>query len=116
MSHTCRFIGLKKRSSKGIIETTTSGRGKELFFIKGQLEKVQIEHTHISLDIAGWIFSSFSVGTLLSAMIQGAFSRWINPKYLLLSSMVILATAGLVVASTHVFGVLLIAQFLLGMA
>jgi fucose permease len=30
--------------------------------------------------------------------------------------MVILATAGLVVASTHVFGVLLIAQFLLGMA
>jgi fucose permease len=75
-----------------------------------------VEHTHVSLGIAGWIFASFSAGTLLSALMQAVFSRRINPKYWLLSSMVIVAIVGLVVAWTHVFGVLLMAQFLLGMA
>ncbi len=86
------------------------------FILPAAMLPLLIEHTRISLDTAGWIFASFSVGTLLSAIIQGAFSKRIGSKYLLLSSMVIIATAGLVVPWTHVFGVLLIAQFLLGIA
>jgi len=75
-----------------------------------------IEHTHISLDLAGWIFASFSTGTLLNAITLGTFSNRINPKYLLLSGMGIFSTTSLIVAWTHIFSVLLIAQFFAGIA
>ncbi|HEX3640503.1 MAG TPA: hypothetical protein VHV10_04380, partial [Ktedonobacteraceae bacterium] len=29
-----------------------------------------VEHTHVSLDIAGWIFTFFSFGTLFSVLMQ----------------------------------------------
>src|SRR5438045_103864 len=45
------------------------------FILPAAMLPLLIEHTHIPLDIAGWIFASFSVGTLLSAIIQGAFSK-----------------------------------------
>jgi MFS transporter, FHS family, glucose/mannose:H+ symporter len=73
-----------------------------------------VAHTHILLEFAGWIFAAFSSGTMLNAIVLGAFDKRINPKYLLIGGMAILGTTSLVVAWTHVFVVLLIVQFFAG--
>lgn len=84
--------------------------------LPGPALSVLAAHTGVSLDIAGWAFTASSLGFTSSAMVAGALSSRVNPKYILLSGQAIMALMAFISPLTHSFVILLIAQFVVGVS
>ncbi len=72
------------------------------------------KNTGVPLDIAGWAFTASALGFALGVMLAGALSGRLGPKFLLMSGMVIMSISGAIIPWTHLFLLLLITQFILG--
>jgi FHS family glucose/mannose:H+ symporter-like MFS transporter len=67
-------------------------------------------NTHVSLQVAGGIFTVSAFGFLLGAILAGTLTRFMKPKYLLAFGLFLLASGSLATALTDSFPVLLISQ------
>lgn len=67
-------------------------------------------NTHVSLQVAGGIFTASALGFLLGALLAGTLTRFIKPKYLLATGLFLLATGSLAASLTDSFPVLLTMQ------
>ncbi len=67
-------------------------------------------NTHVSLQVAGGMFTVSAFGFMLGALLAGTLSRFIKPKYLLATGLFLLATGSLVTAFTSSFPMLLVSQ------
>src|SRR5437588_9868375 len=72
------------------------------------------QHTGVPLDIAGWLFTTFSVGFALGVLLAGIVIGRLGAKYLLMSGLAIMAVSGIILPLTHLFLLLLITTFVLG--
>ncbi|MFL5625738.1 MAG: MFS transporter, partial [Ktedonobacteraceae bacterium] len=71
-------------------------------------------HTNVSLSTAGMIFTVASLGTIAAIMVSNPFVQRIGAKYVLMAGLAGLITASLVIPTTPVFNLWLVAQFLQG--
>ncbi|GAC1350204.1 MAG: multidrug effflux MFS transporter [Ktedonobacteraceae bacterium] len=71
-------------------------------------------HTGVSLDVAGWAFTSSATGFMMGVILTGIISTRVGPKYILMMGLALLAMAGIATAQTHLFAFLLFAQFVQG--
>lgn len=71
-------------------------------------------HTHVTLDVAGWLFTSSSLGFSCGVILAGWLSSRLNGKYLLMIGMLVMGSMAIILPSTHSFAFLLIAVFILG--
>ncbi len=67
-------------------------------------------NTHVSLAVAGGMFTVSAFGSLLGAMLAGALTRRVHPKYLMTLGLLLLTTGSLTTALTNSFPVLLVGQ------
>ena len=72
------------------------------------------QHTGVALAVAGWAFTSGATGFMLGVAIAGVMIGRIGPKYVLMSGLAIMACTGIVTPWTHLFLLLLAAQFVAG--
>jgi len=70
--------------------------------------------TNVSLDIAGWVLTSSSIGYTFGVILAGQLSKRLGPRYLLMTACALLAIASPVIPMTHIFWILLLAQFTVG--
>ncbi|HEU5227197.1 MAG TPA: MFS transporter [Ktedonobacteraceae bacterium] len=82
--------------------------------LPGPALPVLAAHTNVSLDIAGWIFTANALGFALGVMISGALSTRMNSKYLLIIGLFVIGIAAIIIPWTHIFALLLAAQFIAG--
>jgi len=82
--------------------------------LPGPALPVLATHTGVSLDIAGWIFTANALGFALGVMISGVLSTRMNSKYLLMIGLCVIGIAALIIPWTHIFALLLAAQFIAG--
>jgi fucose permease len=82
--------------------------------LPGPTLPILAQHTGVTLAVAGWVFTASATGFMLGVAIAGVMMGRIGPKYVLMSGLVIMACMGLLTARTHVFPVLLAAQFISG--
>jgi fucose permease len=82
--------------------------------LPGPTLPILAEHTGVALAVAGWAFTSSATGFMLGVVIAGVMIGRIGPKYVLMSGLVIMASTGIVTPWTHLFLVLLAAQFVSG--
>lgn len=73
-------------------------------------------NTHVSLEVAGSLFTVSSVGGMLGIIGCGFLSRAIKPKYLLLLGLCLLGSGSLMTALTREFPLLLLGQLAVGLA
>ena len=71
-------------------------------------------HTHVTLDVAGWLFTSSSLGFSCGVFFAGWLSSRLNGKYLLMIGMIVMGSMAVILPWTHSFTLLLIAIFILG--
>ncbi len=83
--------------------------------LPGPTLPILAQHTGVALAVAGWVFTSSATGFMLGVAIAGVMMGRIGPKYVLMSGLVIMACTGIVTPWTHLFPVLLAAQFVSGM-
>ncbi|HEX7736229.1 MAG TPA: MFS transporter [Ktedonobacteraceae bacterium] len=67
-------------------------------------------NTHVSLEVAGGIFTVSAFGFLLGAVCAGTLTRFVKPRYLLAAGLFLLAGGSLITAMTDSFPVLLLSQ------
>lgn len=67
-------------------------------------------NTHVSLQVAGGMFTVSAFGFMLGALLAGTLTRFLKPKYLLATGLFLLAAGSLVTALTSSFPVLLLSQ------
>lgn len=67
-------------------------------------------NTHVSLEVAGGIFTISAFGFLLGAICAGTLTRFVKPRYLLAFGLFALAGGSLITALTTSFPVLLLSQ------
>ncbi len=72
------------------------------------------EHTHVTLDVAGWLFTSSSLGFSCGVILAGWLSSRMSGKYLLMIGMIVMGLMALILPWTHSFALLLTANFILG--
>src|SRR5258708_38799840 len=72
-------------------------------------------NTHVSLEVAGGMFTLSAFGDLLGAVLSGFLMRSIKPKYLLILGLFFVGSGSTTTALTSSFLVLLIGQMLVGL-
>src|SRR5258708_5652567 len=72
-------------------------------------------NTHVSLEVAGGMFTLSAFGDLLGAVLSGFLMRSIKPKYLLMLGLFFVGSGSTTTALTSSFLVLLIGQMLVGL-
>ncbi|HLG61360.1 MAG TPA: MFS transporter [Ktedonosporobacter sp.] len=82
--------------------------------LPGPALPVLAAHTDVPLDITGWIFTANALGFALGVMISGILSTRINSKYLLMIGVSVIGIAAIIIPWTHIFALLLAAQFIAG--
>ncbi len=82
--------------------------------LPGPTLPILAQHTGVALAVAGWAFTSSATGFMLGVAIAGVMIGRIGPKYILMSGLVIMACTSIVTPWTHVFPVVLAAQFVSG--
>src|SRR5437660_2238479 len=82
--------------------------------LPGPALPVLAAHTGVSLDIAGWAFTANALGFALGVTISGTLSTRMNSKYLLMIGVSIIGIAAIIIPWTHIFALLLGAQFVAG--
>ena len=76
---------------------------------------IRLAHnTHVSLEVAGGMFTASALGFLLGAVLTGILTRSVKPKYLLACGLLLLGTGSLLIALTDSFSLLLVGQILKG--
>jgi fucose permease len=72
-------------------------------------------NTHVSLEVAGSMFTLSAFGSMLSIVLSGFLMRSIQPKYLLMLGLFFLGSGSTMTVLTSSFPVLLIGQMLIGL-
>jgi len=75
-----------------------------------------VRNTHVSLEMAGTMFTVSSIGGMLGIVGSGFLVRSIKPKYLLLLGLLFLGSGSLMIALTREFPVLLLGGMAVGLA
>ncbi len=73
-------------------------------------------NTHVSLEVAGSMFTISAIGGILGNVLSGFFIRSIKPKYLLMLGLFFLGSGSITIALTSSFPVLLLGQMVVGLA
>lgn len=73
-------------------------------------------NTHVSLEVAGSMFTVSSIGGMLGIVGSGFLIRSIKPKYLLILGLFFLGSGSMTIALTSSFPVLLLGQMAVGLA
>ena len=73
-------------------------------------------NTHVSLEVAGSMFTLSAFGSMLGILLSGFLVRYIQPKYLLMLGLFLLGSASTTIALTSSFPVLLLGQMVIGLA
>jgi len=73
-------------------------------------------NTHVSLEVAGSMFTVSSIGGMLGIIGSGSLIRSIKPKYLLMLGLFFLGSGSLTIGLTSSFPVLLLGQMAVGVA
>ncbi len=73
-------------------------------------------NTHVSLEVAGSMFTVSSIGGMLGIVGSGFLIRSIKPKYLLTLGLFFLGSGSMTIALTSSFPVLLLGQMAVGLA
>src|SRR6266700_5440248 len=82
--------------------------------LPGPTLPILAQHTGVALAVAGWAFTSGATGFMVGVAIAGVMIGRIGPKYVLMSGLAIMTCTGIVTPWTHLFPVLLAAQFVAG--
>jgi len=82
--------------------------------LPGPTLPILAQHTGVALAVAGWAFTSGATGFMVGVAIAGVMIGRIGPKYVLMSGLAIMTCTGIVTPWTHLFPVLLGAQFVAG--
>ncbi len=82
--------------------------------LPGPTLPILAQHTGVALAVAGWAFTSGATGFMVGVAIAGMMIGRIGPKYVLMSGLAIMTCAGIVIPWTHLFLLLLAAQFVAG--
>jgi fucose permease len=72
------------------------------------------KHVQVPLDVAGWAFTSSSLGFTGGVLLAGVISKRFGPKVLLMCGMVTMGAMALIVPWTHSYILLLASEFMLG--
>src|SRR5215469_12371787 len=72
-------------------------------------------NTHVSLEVAGSMFTVSAIGGILGNVLSGFFIRSIKPKYLLMLGLFFLGSGSMTIALTSSFPVLLLGQIVVGL-
>jgi fucose permease len=72
-------------------------------------------NTHVSLEVAGSIFTISAFGSMLGIVLSGFLMRYIQPKYLLMLGLFFLGSGSTTIALTSSFPVLLLGQIVIGL-
>ena len=73
-------------------------------------------NTHVSLEVAGSMFTVSSIGGMLGIVGSGFLIKSIKPKYLLILGLFFLGSGSMTIALTSSFPVLLLGQMAVGLA
>ena len=73
-------------------------------------------NTHVSLEVAGSMFTISAIGGILGNILSGFLIRSIKPKYLLMLGLFFLGSGSITIALTSSFPVLLLVQMVVGLA
>jgi fucose permease len=82
--------------------------------LPGPALAVIASHTHVTLDIAGWLFTTSSLGFSCGVILAGWLSARLNGTYILMMGMTLMGLMASMLPWTHSFPLLLIASFALG--
>ena len=82
--------------------------------LPGPTLPILAQHTGVALAVAGWAFTSGATGFMVGVAITGMMIGRMGPKYVLMSGLAIMTCAGIVIPWTHLFLLLLAAQFVAG--
>ena len=85
-----------------------------LSILPGPTLPLLAQHTGVTLDKAGWIFTSLASGFAIGVMIAGLLSKRLGPKSILMIGLFLMATNSIVTPWTHMFSLMLASQFLMG--
>ena len=72
-------------------------------------------NTHVSLEVAGSMFTLSAFGSMLGIILSGFLVRYIQPKYLLMLGLFLLGSGSTTIALTSSFPMLLLGQMLIGL-
>ena len=72
-------------------------------------------NTHVSLEVAGSMFTLSAFGSMLGIILSGFLVRYIQPKYLLMLGLFLLGSGSSTIALTGSFPVLLLGQMVIGL-
>jgi len=72
-------------------------------------------NTHVSLEVAGSMFTLSAFGSMLGIVLSGFLIRSIKPKYLLMLGLFLLGSGSTTIALTSSFPVLMLGQMLIGL-
>jgi fucose permease len=72
-------------------------------------------NTHVSLEVAGSMFTISAFGSMLGIVLSGFLMRYIQPKYLLMLGLFFLGSGSTTIALTSSFPVLLLGQMVIGL-
>ncbi|TMD52769.1 MAG: hypothetical protein E6I93_09265, partial [Chloroflexi bacterium] len=72
-------------------------------------------NTHVSLEVAGSMFTISACGSMLGIVLSGFLVRSIQPKYLLMLGLFLLGSGSTAIALTSLFPVLLLGQMVIGL-
>lgn len=72
------------------------------------------QNTHVSLEVAGWMFTASALGFLLGAVFTGALAQTVQPKYLLAVGLFLLGVGSFLIPLTGSFPTLLVSQIVKG--
>ncbi|TMD27157.1 MAG: MFS transporter, partial [Chloroflexi bacterium] len=73
-------------------------------------------NTHVSLEVAGGMFTIAAIGGMLGVVLSGFLIRYIKPKYLLMLGLFFVGSGSTTIALTSSFPVLLLGQMVIGLA
>ena len=72
-------------------------------------------NTHISLEVAGSLFTLSALGSVLGTVLSGFLMRYLRPKYLLLLGLFFLGVGSIMTVLSRVFPILLLGQVVIGL-
>src|SRR5947209_10546680 len=85
-----------------------------LSILPGPTLPLLAQHTYVSLDKAGWVFTSSSSGFVVGVILAGMLTKRLSPKSTLMIGLLLMATNSIITPWTHLFSLMLASQFLMG--